>query len=102
MLKQNPERASELLTAIGMLPGVRSVEVSIVTGSVLVHHDPLRVSSEQVLAALAANGVVAEGGRPAPAPERSPLPRTIARTVFSAVLQHALEQGIARLLPLLL
>ncbi len=103
VLKQNPKLASQLLTAIGMMPGVRSVEVSIVTGSVLVHHDPLRVSSDQVLAALRGHGVVHDATAPATASSKGPsLPGTIGNAVLAAVLQQALERAVLGLVSILL
>ncbi len=103
VLKQNPKLASDLLTAIGMMPGVRSVDVSIVTGSVLVHHDPLRVSSDQLIAALRSHGVVHEATAAATSSSKGPsLPRTVGNAVLAAVLQQALERAVLGLVSILL
>ncbi len=103
VLKQNPKLASELLTAIGMMPGVRSVDVSILTGSVLVHYDPLRGSSDQVVAALRGHGVVHDATAPATSSSRgSSLRRTIGNAVLAAVLQQALERAVLGVVSILL
>jgi hypothetical protein len=99
VLKRNPKKASELLTAIGSRPGVRDIEINIVTGSVLVYYDPLRVSGEELDAALRAHGIFAT--TPTPSPERS-LAGSVAKAVFASVLQHVIERSIGQLLPMLL
>ncbi len=102
VLKQNPKLASELLTAIGMMPGMRSVEVSILTGSVLVHHDPLRVSSDQLLAALRSHGVVHEATVATTSSNGRSIPGTIGNAVLAAVLQQAVERAVLGLVSILL
>lgn len=57
MLKGNPKRASEILTAIGTLTGVRDLDVDLNAGTVFVAYDALRISSEDLLEELARNGL---------------------------------------------
>jgi copper chaperone CopZ len=103
-LRRNPKLASEVLTAMGAWPGVQSVEINTVTGSVLVHHDSRRLSSARVLAALARYGV-----RPAPGsarstlgvPERASLGRAAER-VITSVLERVVERSLLKLLPMLM
>jgi copper chaperone CopZ len=105
VVKQNPKKASELLTAIGTVPGVKSVDVNTVTGSILVHHDPFRLSSDDLLAVLGAQGISGEPSRapqPASAPRAASVGATVARAVVTSVLQHAIERSIVRLLPAIL
>lgn len=105
-LKRNPTRGSEILTAIGMLPGVNDVDVNIVTGSVLVQFDPLRVSADAVFEELGRHGVAIELDRPdlkpATRPEDPSVGGAVAKAIAAAVIQHALERSVAQIIPMLL
>ncbi len=60
-LRGNPTHAAALKKRLLALPGVSQVAVSVLTGKVLVQHDPDRVALRRILATVA---------RPAPAPAR--------------------------------
>src|SRR5579884_1455504 len=104
-LKRNPKRGSEVLTAIGMLPGVHDVDVNIATGSVLVHFDPVRVSADTVFEELLQRGVAVEPGRPHV--KATPLGQTsvrgaLAKAIATAVIQHAFERSVGQIVTMLL
>jgi copper chaperone CopZ len=55
-LKRNPAAAARLQTALQELSGVRSVTVSPITGSILIHYDRKATGVEQLLTALRSRG----------------------------------------------
>jgi hypothetical protein len=101
VLKGNPKVADGVMTAVRALPGVLSVEVNTVTGSVLVHHDPRRLSSTRVLAELAVHGIrpPSELARPPiRAVEPASARRTLGSVILALVLEHVVQRSLVHLL----
>ncbi len=88
-----------------MLPGVHDVDVNIVTGSVLVYFDPLRVSAEAVVEELARHGVPAQLEHPQLKPVTLPggpsVSGAVAKAIAAAVVQHAVERSLRQIIPML-
>ena len=52
ILKANGALARELQIELGRIPGVRSVEINLLTGSVLIFHDGLAATADAIAAGL--------------------------------------------------
>ena len=94
-IKRNEANARTFTAKVIAIPGVRSAEANMLTGSLLVHYDTRCAMPDHVLSVL--------GIEPA-----SPEPRAIGdsgrlgREVASAVLWYAAEKAIERAVPLML
>jgi len=103
VLKRNPAKASAASTIVGMFPGVQSVDVNSVTGSLLIRHDPDTLDSETLLAMLQQYDF---GSCEAPTSTHqragSDLSDAAARAITTWFLQRVFEQSLIRLVPGLL
>lgn len=57
-LKKNPQTARELTRLLNNLSGIRSVEVSTVTGSVVIRHDPEVLNGNAIISLLSGEGYI--------------------------------------------
>jgi hypothetical protein len=85
-----------------MFPGVRSVDVNSVTGSLLICHDPDTLDSETLVAMLQQYDF-GSCEAPTSAHQRagSDLADAAARAITTWLLHRALEQSLMRLVPAL-
>lgn len=96
-LKRNDEKACAVERALRTQPGIRSVEVNALTGSVLVYYDPELLNAEAVLAAIRDRGKL-RLERAAARPARS-APQS---KVADAMLWWAFEKVVERSVPLVI
>jgi Heavy metal associated domain 2 len=70
-LKNRADKAAQIRTLFAQLPGIEVVELNLLTGSMLVRYEPLKVTSAQLLGFLVANGVITSipEARPRSAPK---------------------------------
>ena len=91
-LKRNDEKARALKKAIASERGIGSVEVNVLTGSVLVFYEPELLNADAVLAIIGERRAPAQVGRPA-------LRRT---QVADPMLWWAVEKVVERSIPLVI
>ncbi len=103
IIRQNAgesERVRELLRA---LPGVQTVSVNGVTGSVTVHHDGSAADSESILSVLKENGYYRTSQEPDHSMESitSRIGATLGRVLLGAVVEKAFEGSLLSFLAFL-
>src|SRR6202163_595108 len=89
-LKRNEAKAQALQHAIAAERGIRSVEVNLLTGSLLVYFDPKLISAEDVLATIG-NPVRPQAGRPG-----------LQAKIAGAMWWWAIEKVVERSIPLVI
>jgi copper chaperone CopZ len=57
-LKNSEAKAAEIRALFAQLPGIKSIEINPVTGSMLVRYDTAGITSAKILGFLVANGVI--------------------------------------------
>jgi copper chaperone CopZ len=57
-LKNSEAKAAEIRALFAQLPGIKSIEINPVTGSMLVHYDTAGITSAKILGFLVANSVI--------------------------------------------
>jgi Heavy metal associated domain 2 len=58
-LKNSEAKAAEVRALFAQLPGIKAIELNLVTGSMLVRYDAASISSAKILGFLVANNVIA-------------------------------------------
>lgn len=101
-LKNDPALAETVVSAVKRVPGVKSAEANVITGSLLLYYDPVQTQVAAVMAAIEPLLVPIETAavdRPAPPEPRS---RRVQEKLAQAVFWYALEKALERAAPLLL
>jgi Heavy metal associated domain 2 len=57
-LKNNEAKAAEIRALFAQLPGIKAVELNLVTGSMLVRYDTVGITAAKILGFLVANSVI--------------------------------------------
>lgn len=91
VLRRNPQATASARRLIETRSGILHVDANHLTGSVLVHYDPDRISAKAIL------DVLAEGGFRPPRDHARPADR-LADTVVSLAMERLVERGAAALL----
>ena len=86
-LKRNDEKAQAAKKAMKTHYGIRSVEVNVLTGSLLVYYDPKLLNAEAVLAKLGVERAQTQAGRPV-------LPGKIADAILWWVVEKLVERSV--------
>jgi hypothetical protein len=85
-LKNGEDKADEIRALCTQLPGIESIELNTLTGSLLVHYDKANVNATQILGLLFANGVITS------IPEARP--RVVSK-IFHGPLRERTTDGMA-------
>jgi hypothetical protein len=57
-LKNSEDKAAEIRALLRQLPGIETIEINLLTGSMLVRYDPASITSAQILGLLVTNSVI--------------------------------------------
>jgi hypothetical protein len=104
-LKNNPALANATAAALNRVPGIRSAQANVVTGSVLVYYEPTTTTVHEVMWAIDALLPMKAASRRLPAlrePNAAPESTRIGDKVAKAVFWYALEKAVERAAPLLI
>lgn len=98
-VRRDHTAAAAVHAELQALEGVRSVEVSALTGNIVIHYDHPRISAEDLFASLAERGYLADSAPPAPHRQGMPaphLPEGLPALVGKAVVSMAAEKLLER------
>lgn len=99
-LRNNPALARKTESALRSFDGVTRAEVSIVTGSLLVHYDVAGTTSEELL--LSVHAVIQKMGLASASSSKTSLPEFIGTVAAEKLVEMAVEKCIQRSAMLLL
>ncbi len=98
-IRRNPASAPALKADLERRPGVHSVEIRPLTGSLVIRYDPAKANPAALLEVLPA----ARGGAPVPSPlSRPDLHGAVAKAVIGVAVQAAVERSLFALAAALL
>ncbi len=95
-LRENAKAAQEFQATMQQLPGVGSVEVDLLTGSVLVHYDGESSTAELVCGMLQRRGAWLGSNTAANTPPRRSIAGKIGRMAAKATANYFLDVAIER------
>ena len=96
-LKQDPGSATALNAMLRAIPGVRSVEIRPVTGSIIVHYSVHELSGDSVIQTLASWGFLSQSATCAARPGSRP-PESGVKSAATALANRTLELAARKLL----
>jgi hypothetical protein len=88
-LKNSEDKAAEIRALVRQLPGIETIEINLLTGSMLVRYDTTSITSAQILGFLIANSVITSIPEALPRPASKLLDGSMRARATESMVQMA-------------